>query len=528
VEERVYLKPNVMAEPLINNWYAWPYLIPPHTAAMYMANWHLKIMESFVSTPQVHVSALKRPEMIGGPFMDCPPNKTPAVKELIQLLKKEQETMIRLASAIKELDQKLLREAKGYSLESAYQEVPEILKGYVELVYDLNNQPSIRFIEGLLYKSPFYDPSLQAIELSLSNGDYRSFVFSTPRLGDERRLRIHLPFNHQGIDELFKMKQQAKPLAEIMEILGIDKEVEDLFSNFFTQQAPQTCANYSGEGVRLRYLGHACLLFETKSVAILCDPLVSYQHDSEIFRYVYSDLPEVIDYALITHNHQDHCMFETLLQLRHKIKNLIIPRNAGGTLVDPSLKLILKNIGFHQVYEIDEMETLGIDGGSITALPFLGEHADLNIRAKTAYFIRLNDHGVICAADSNNIEPMLYEHFTEYFQDVTALFLGMECVGGPLSWLYGPLLTGAISRSHDQSRRFDGSNYAKAIDLVERLKPEQVYVYAMGQEPWLSFLTSINYTEESPQIIESNKLINECSRRGLISERLLYHKEMIL
>jgi len=221
-------------------------------------------------------------------------------------------------------------------------------------------------------------------------------------------------------------------------------------------------------------------------------------------------------------------MFETLLQLRHKIKTLIIPRSAGGSLVDPSMKLILNSIGFNQVYEIDELETLSIEGGSITGLPFLGEHADLGIRAKTAYLIRLNDHGIICAADSNNIEPMLYEHLIEYFQNITALFLGMECVGGPLSWLYGPLLTGSISRNNDQSRRFDGSNYAKAIDLVERLKPKQVYVYAMGHEPWLSFLTSINYTEESPQIIESNKLIKECSRRGLISERLLYHKEMIL
>src|SRR5262249_44812515 len=292
-----------------------------------------------------------------------------------------------------------------------------------------------------LYNSPFYDPSLQEIELSLSNGDYRSFVFSTPRLHDEQRLRINLPFDYQGIDELFKMKQQAKPLAEIMEILDVDQKGKDLFSTFFTEQAPQTCAKYSGEGVRLRYFGHACLLFETKSVAILCDPIVSYQHDSETFRYVYSDLPEVIDYVLITHNHQDHCMFETLLQLRHKIKTLIIPKSAGGSLVDPSMKLILKNIGFHQVYEIDEMETLRIEGGSITGLPFLGEHADLVIRAKTAYFIRLNDHGIICAADSNNIEPMLYEHLTEFVQNITALFLGMECVGGPLSWLYGPLLT---------------------------------------------------------------------------------------
>jgi len=29
--------------------------------------------------------------------------------------------------------------AKGYSLEILYEKLPEILKGYVELIYDLNN-----------------------------------------------------------------------------------------------------------------------------------------------------------------------------------------------------------------------------------------------------------------------------------------------------------------------------------------------------------------------------------------------------
>ena len=47
----VYLKPNVVAEPLFNDWYAWAYLISPVTAAMYVANFHLKIMQSFVSAP---------------------------------------------------------------------------------------------------------------------------------------------------------------------------------------------------------------------------------------------------------------------------------------------------------------------------------------------------------------------------------------------------------------------------------------------------------------------------------------------
>src|SRR5205085_6813113 len=73
--ERFYLKQNVLAEPLINQWYAWSYLIPPATAAMYMANSHLKIMQSFLSNPQMHVTALKNPAMIGGPFINYPASR---------------------------------------------------------------------------------------------------------------------------------------------------------------------------------------------------------------------------------------------------------------------------------------------------------------------------------------------------------------------------------------------------------------------------------------------------------------------
>ena len=75
--------------------------------------------------------------------------------------------MLQFAQAVRELDGLLEKEASGFSLESLYPKVPEILKGYVELVYDLNNQPSFRFIEAFLYQSPYYDPSSQSISLSL-------------------------------------------------------------------------------------------------------------------------------------------------------------------------------------------------------------------------------------------------------------------------------------------------------------------------------------------------------------------------
>jgi len=221
-------------------------------------------------------------------------------------------------------------------------------------------------------------------------------------------------------------------------------------------------------------------------------------------------------------------MFETLLQLRHKTRNVIVPKNNGGTLADPSLKLVLRNIGFTHVTEIDEMETIAVEGGGITGLPFLGEHADLNIRTKLAYLIELQGKKVLCAADSNDVEPKLYEHVRAQTGDVDVVFLGMECDGGPLSWLYGPLLTKPLARRQDQSRRLDGSNFEKAYDLVQRLKAQQVYVYAMGQEPWLTYLTSIVYTDESRPIVESNKLVAACRNAGLTSERLFGQKEIIL
>ena len=97
-----------------------------------------------------------------------------------------------------------------------------------------------------------------------------------------------------------------------------------------------------------------------------------------------------------------------------------------------------------------------------------------------------------------------------------------------MSWLYGPLFTGPIIRKNDQSRRLNGSNYENGISMVNVVKPKAAYVYAMGQEPWLKFLTSLQYTKESRPIIESNMLVDDCLERGIGAERLYVQKEIFL
>ena len=65
----------------------------------------------------------------------------------------------------------------------------------------------------------------------------------------------------------------------------------------------------------------------------------------------------------------------------------MVPKNNPGALQDPSLKMMLKSIGFKQVYEIDEMEVVDVVGGSIRGIPFLGEHGDVNIHSKIAFCV---------------------------------------------------------------------------------------------------------------------------------------------
>jgi hypothetical protein len=123
---------------------------------------------------------------------------------------------------------------------------------------------------------------------------------------------------------------------------------------------------------------------------------------------------------------------------------------------------------------------------------------------------------------------MLYEHVHREIGDISALFLGMECDGAPLTWLYGPLCTQPIERAKDQSRRLAGSNYDQAINIVSQFRCKEVYVYAMGQEPWLNHVMSIKYSPESRPIVHSNRLIQECINRGAYAERLFGEKELLL
>lgn len=525
-----YLKPSIKIEPLIWQWYAWPYLIPPTPAACHIVEGHLKMMQSYVQNPQVHAQAVKDPKLLGGPFIDLDGQKVDEVNDLINQTKKDSEKLIKLCEAFKELDRSLQTEAQGDTLEAYYSRIPPPLKGLVELVYDFNNRPSIRLIEPLIYKK-YYSTHHQKVALSNMTSDFRKFTLSTPRLDQEDEVCLNVPFSDPKLDRLFQMREKPENLEEVRENFEIPDSKQQLFQSFFTTTPPQQSEdrNYQGEGVRVRYFGHACVLVQTKSLSILFDPVISYPlKEGNVPRYTFADLPDQIDYVVITHNHQDHVLFEMLLQLRHKIRHIVFPANQVGFIGDPSVKLILQHTGFSSLIELKEMETINLEDGEIIALPFLGEHSDINIQSKLSYYISLKGNKFLFAADSNNLDPALYEHIFDYVGSIDMLFLGMECDGAPLTWLYGPLLSNPIKRSHDRNRTLSGSNFEKAWSIVKLSNCKEAYIYAMGQEPWLNYLMALKYEPDSVQIVESNKLVQACKEKGIKSERLFGKKEWIL
>ena len=91
----------------------------------------------------------------------------------------------------------------------------------------------------------------------------------------------------------------------------------------------------------------------------------------------------------------------------------------------------------------------------------------------------------------------------------------------------GRRLTKKLARDMDGSRRLAGSDCEKGMALVDIFSPKETYVYAMGQEPWCEFISSIKYTDESNPIVQSDKLVRICRERGIVAERLFGEKELL-
>ncbi|HEX7956739.1 MAG TPA: MBL fold metallo-hydrolase, partial [Pyrinomonadaceae bacterium] len=320
-ETKYRLADATVVEPLVNRWPAWSHLLSPVPASLHLAHHQLKTLQSYLEDPEFHVSAARDPKFAGGPFSEIPVERAGEMRELLADTERRQGANLRLARVVTEFHNRLVSEATGQSLEPYYDRLPDELRGYVELVYDYYHNPTVRFFEGLLYESEYYDKSLQSLKIfQVQRDNERPFFLSTPRLPEPGHIDWHVPFDDARVDEFFQLDRRPQTLGRIRELLGLGPADDERLLPLLSSEPKPLRGKWRDEQVRIHYCGHACALVEWSGVSILTDPYIPVTPVAGgLSRLSYQDLPEKIDYALVTHNHQDHFALETLLRLRDRI-----------------------------------------------------------------------------------------------------------------------------------------------------------------------------------------------------------------
>jgi Diiron non-heme beta-hydroxylase N-terminal domain/Beta-lactamase superfamily domain len=520
-ERQLILRPNVRTEPLINKWYVNMPMFAPHSFSMLTKNVHIKLLQSYLLDPRSHFDAAQDPSLLGSPFVNIDEKHVDRVRQFLDTTRSELRLSIEFANAIEELDKHLRQNAKGHGLLELYGKVPEALRGFVELVYDLDDHPSIRFIEGLMYRSDLYQERLQTI--SLSPAIHKpAFVMSTPRIVGSDSLELVRPFRSESLDILFQSRTKPAKSSVLSSALDLDVDHPKCQPFFEPVKEDWNAHDHRAVQVGVSYLGHGCLLFESELQTLLTDPLIGYESGfGSTHGATFSDLPDKIDYVLITHAHLDHLVLETLLQLRHKIGCIVLPKSGKGSREEPSVKMMLRNFGFSMsIVELEELEAIPTPEGEIRAIPFVGEHHDLDICGKTAYRLSISGRSYFIGADLNNVERAIYEKVRDVIGATQTIFIGMESDGAPLNWFYGHLFTRPLDRNKVLSRPGSGCDAKQAQDLVFTLGARNVYVYAMGLELAFQHVLAIDPDPTSRRLREVGKFLGWCRTSGINAELL--------
>jgi L-ascorbate metabolism protein UlaG (beta-lactamase superfamily) len=522
-DEARFLRPSAIIEPLVDGFYAWLHTVAPVQAAMNLAFTQVPLLESYLQSPMVHVNASRNPELRGGFFVGIEEARSGEVRDLLAAIKRDRAEMLDFAAAVAEAEELVRTNATGFDLTPLYPKLPPALSGLVEIAYDTSNQPAVRFIEPLAYESSVYSEDRQSVQLSLETGVERPFILSTPRLSSPDVLDLRIPFRHPGLEELFRSRVHGTTLNQLRDVLELDDDEAASLSGLLAEQPDLSDSRHIDGGARIRYFNHACLVLQTPEAAIVTDPWVNADV-SATDRFTYRDLPDYMDLALITHGHQDHVVLETLLALRGRIGAVVVPRSSRGNMPDPSLALFLSHVGL-PVVEVDDFSEVEFPGGKVIATPFLGEHADLDIRGKSTYCVRFGGRTIFVGADSSGIDPGLYGYVRSHVGQVDMAFLGMECAGAPLTWLYQGLLTKPVTKKMSDSRTLSGSNAEQAAGIMRELGAREAYVYAMGEESWLGYVMATSYNDDSYQLKQVAEFMTWCADHGIRSDHLLGQRE---
>lgn len=518
------LADHVVIEPLVASYPAWWCTFSPMPAALHVAGYQLPALRSFLRSPKTHRKAARDPALSGGPFVNLEDDQITWVKELVARIEHEFAGEVQLAKDYWEFVTKLFERAEGQTLEPLYAELPPSMRGVVELVYDYHARPFLRLDEGMLYDSTAYKRHLQSLRLFVLDQDAdRPFYMSTPRAPSPDEIDWPVAFDDPRTRVLLELDTHPRSIEDIRAALAGASNLERL-EEFLAPATPrEQRPTVPGGEVRVQYVGHACVLLETSNFSMMVDPFVSAapRRGGVAGQATFSDLPERIDVAVITHAHPDHLSFEALLRLRGRIDTLVVPKNYAVAVGDVSLRQLGRHLGFKRVVDLETLESLDLPGGArLTATPFYGEHGDILHGNKASFLVEADGLSVLFAADSTCLDVDVFTKLRRRFGAVDTVFMNTEINGAPISWPFDALFPKGRNTKLEKTRVCRGSNANEGLAMLEALGARRLYNYAMGLEPWLERIVGPASSPTSPRMLESDRLLANARSRGLTAERL--------
>lgn len=409
--------------------------------------------------------------------------RKPALEALLAQITQERAAELKSAEEVSAFLNLLRTRAPADRIEPLYAQLPSALRGRTELGYGNLGGPLLRYFERIAYATD--DASAHQSLLLFAREQDGQDAERAPVLNREEDLRWKRPLADPQLDQLFSLSLKPAPAEQVVELLGLKSAQDPRLSRLFSSSPVPKAQPWKNEQLRVRYFGHACVLVEYGGISILVDPLIpgrTLQPGPE--RFSFEELPERIDYVLITHGHMDHFHLSTLLRLRHRIGCLVVPRNPGLQLGDPSLKLLAQSLGFAQVQELDVLESVKAGPLEMVAVPFLGEHGDL-LLAKSSWLVRSPKQTLLFAADSKCLDERLFQDVRQVVGAVDTVFVGTCSLGNPVHAYYPQLFAGHPPSEALDTRLTDGASAEEASRLLQSLKASRVVVYALGLESWI-------------------------------------------
>lgn len=172
------------------------------------------------------------------------------------------------------------------------------------------------------------------------------------------------------------------------------------------------------------WLGHSAYYIQLAGKRILIDPVLSdhaapFSFLVKAFKgttfYQAKDIPE-IDYLLISHDHYDHLDYETVTQLKDKVKNVVVPLGIGSHFEYWSYPL-------SKIHENDWFNTLRTDTGlNIHTLParhYSGRTFTRNKTLWASYALETPTHKIYFGGDSG---------YGPHFQQIASQLGGFDLV----------------------------------------------------------------------------------------------------